>query len=121
MASGTVPQTPPLPSPKSAVADFGHFVGWPNPRYSEVRLGRVGGGWGGGGGGGGGGGFSRGSRWGGRSARITRWAGKKPSHDHVEPPRVLPLLLWGAHNPLIRRYFFRVFRFAKMGVADAGT
>src|SRR5712671_6161778 len=35
----------PLPQPKSAVADFGHFVGWPNPRYSEVRLGR-GRGWG---------------------------------------------------------------------------
>src|ERR1700730_9137837 len=30
----------PLPQPKSAVADFGHFVEWPNPRYSEVRLGR---------------------------------------------------------------------------------
>src|SRR5712692_3824691 len=28
-----------LPQPKSAVADFGHFVEWPNPRYSEVRLG----------------------------------------------------------------------------------
>src|SRR5437899_12529106 len=28
-----------LPQPKSAVADFGHFVKWPNPRYSEVRLG----------------------------------------------------------------------------------
>src|SRR6266478_7848140 len=27
------------PQPKSAVADFGHFVEWPNPRYSEVRLG----------------------------------------------------------------------------------
>jgi hypothetical protein len=24
----------------------------------------------------------------------------------------LPLLLWGAHNPLIRRYFLGVFRFA---------
>src|SRR5713226_6853696 len=35
----------PLPQPKSAVADFGHFVEWPNPRYSEVRLGR-GRGWG---------------------------------------------------------------------------
>jgi 4-amino-4-deoxy-L-arabinose transferase-like glycosyltransferase len=30
----------PLPQPKSAVADFGHLVEWPNPRYSEVRLGR---------------------------------------------------------------------------------
>ena len=30
----------PLPQPKSAVADFGHFVEGPNPRYSEVRLGR---------------------------------------------------------------------------------
>src|SRR6266446_6352155 len=28
-----------LPQPKSAVTDFGHFVKWPNPRYSEVRLG----------------------------------------------------------------------------------
>jgi len=28
-----------LSQPKSAVADFGHFVEWPNPRYSEVRLG----------------------------------------------------------------------------------
>src|SRR5260221_8481498 len=28
-----------LPQPKSAGADFGHFVEWPNPRYSEVRLG----------------------------------------------------------------------------------
>src|SRR5215472_15673248 len=28
----------PLPQPKSAVADFGHFVGSPNSRYSEVRL-----------------------------------------------------------------------------------
>src|ERR1700730_11664222 len=35
----------PFPQPKSAVADFGHFVQWPNPRYSEVRLGR-GRGWG---------------------------------------------------------------------------
>jgi hypothetical protein len=35
----------PLPQPKSVVADFGHFVEWPNPRYSEVRLGR-GRGWG---------------------------------------------------------------------------
>src|SRR5712671_4628241 len=35
----------PLPQLKSAVADFGHFVEWPNPRYSEVRLGR-GRGWG---------------------------------------------------------------------------
>src|SRR6267154_1367225 len=34
-----------LPQPKSAVADFGHFIEWPNPRYSEVRLGR-GRGWG---------------------------------------------------------------------------
>src|SRR6266852_3131883 len=40
-----MPQTPSLPQPKSAVADFGHFVEWPNPRYSEVRLGR-GRGWG---------------------------------------------------------------------------
>src|SRR6516164_6587699 len=39
------PRTPPLPQPKSAVADFGHFVEWPNPRCSEVRLGR-GRGWG---------------------------------------------------------------------------
>jgi hypothetical protein len=31
----------PLPQPKSAVADFGHFVEWPNPRYSEVRLRRA--------------------------------------------------------------------------------
>src|SRR5262249_56311961 len=30
---------------KSAIADFDHFVEWPNPRYSEVRLGR-GCGWG---------------------------------------------------------------------------
>src|SRR5258707_15828286 len=28
-----------LPQLKSAVTDFGHFVKWPNPRYSEVRLG----------------------------------------------------------------------------------
>src|SRR6266481_5406516 len=28
-----------LPQPKSAVADFGHHFEWPNPRYSEVRLG----------------------------------------------------------------------------------
>jgi hypothetical protein len=48
-------------------------------------------------------------------------AGTKPSHDHGELPRVLPLLLWDAHNPLIRRYFFRVFRFAKMGLAGVGT
>src|SRR5216683_4947060 len=33
----------PLPQSKSAVADFDRFVEWPNPRYSEVRLGR---GWG---------------------------------------------------------------------------
>jgi len=31
----------------------------------------------------------------------------------------LPLLLWGAHNPLIRRYFLGAFRFAKMALADA--
>src|SRR5262245_4787745 len=41
----TVQRPPPLPQPKSAVADFGHFVERPNPRYSEVRLGR-GRGWG---------------------------------------------------------------------------
>jgi len=35
----------PLPKSKSAVADFDHFAEWPNPRYSEVRLGR-GRGWG---------------------------------------------------------------------------
>src|SRR5215831_4558462 len=35
-----------LPSQsKSAVADFDHFIEWPNPHYSEVRLGR-GRGWG---------------------------------------------------------------------------
>jgi hypothetical protein len=30
-------------------------------------------------------------------------------------------LLWGAHNPLIRRYFLGVFRFAQMALADAGN
>jgi hypothetical protein len=36
-----------------------------------------------------------------------------------KPPRLLPLLFWGAHNPLIRRNFLGVFRFAKMALADA--
>jgi hypothetical protein len=34
------------------------------------------------------------------------------------------LLLWGWHNPLIRRYFLGVFRFAgfaQMALADAGN
>jgi len=31
------------------------------------------------------------------------------------------LLLWGAHNPLIRRYFLGVFRFARMALAEART
>jgi hypothetical protein len=35
-----------------------------------------------------------------------------------KPRRVLRLLLWGAHNPLIRRYFLGVFRFAQMVLAD---
>src|SRR5216684_9019025 len=28
------------------------------------------------------------------------------------------LSFWGAHNPLIRRYFLGVFRFAQMALAD---
>jgi hypothetical protein len=28
------------------------------------------------------------------------------------------LLLWGAYNPLIRRYFLGVFRFARMALAE---
>jgi len=28
---------------------------------------------------------------------------------------------WGAHNPLIRRYFLGVFRFAQMALADVGN
>src|SRR6266436_4177280 len=28
-----------LPQPKSGLPDFGHLIQWPNPRYSEVRLG----------------------------------------------------------------------------------
>ena len=35
-----------------------------------------------------------------------------------KPQRVLPLLIWGARNPLIRRYFLGVFRFAQMALAD---
>jgi hypothetical protein len=45
----------------------------------------------------------------------------KPSHDQVETATSFALLLWGAHNPLIRRYFLGVFRFAKMALADART
>jgi len=33
----------------------------------------------------------------------------------------LLLLFWGARNPLIRRYFLGVFRFAQMALADAIT
>jgi hypothetical protein len=45
----------------------------------------------------------------------------KPAMTKWKPQRVLPLLLWGAHNPLIRRHFLGVFRFAKMALADART
>jgi hypothetical protein len=44
----------------------------------------------------------------------------KPSHDQVETA-TSALLLLGAHNPLIRRYFLGVFRFAQMALADAKT
>jgi hypothetical protein len=41
------------------------------------------------------------------------------SRDQVEKPqRVLPSYFEGAYNPLIRRYFLGVFRFAQMALAD---
>src|SRR5262249_1869859 len=40
-------------------------------------------------------------------------------HDQVETITCFVLILWVAHNPLIRRYFLWVFRFAKMALANA--
>jgi len=42
------------------------------------------------------------------------------SHDQVETETSFARLILGAHNPLIRRYFLGVFRFAQMALADAG-
>jgi hypothetical protein len=44
----------------------------------------------------------------------------KPSHDQVETATSAPVTL-GARNPLIRRYFLGVFRFAQTALADART
>jgi hypothetical protein len=38
--------------------------------------------------------------------------------DEVEPPVIRPRKRGGARNPLIRRYFLEVVRFAKMALAD---
>jgi hypothetical protein len=53
-------------------------------------------------------GLSRRSRSGRHSAPII-------GTNQLEPPRLLPLLFWGAHNPLIWHHFLGVFRFAQMG------
>jgi len=42
-------------------------------------------------------------------------------HDQVGTATHFALLIWGAHNPLIRRYFLGVFRFAQMALADVGN
>jgi hypothetical protein len=43
------------------------------------------------------------------------------NRDKQKPQRVLPLLFWGAHNPLILRHFLGVFRFAQMALANVRT
>jgi hypothetical protein len=45
----------------------------------------------------------------------------KLGHDQVENATRFALLLCGAHNPLIRRYFLGVFRSAKIALAEART
>jgi hypothetical protein len=58
----------------------------------------------------------------GTARRLSRWPGQawtSPAMTHQKPPRLLPLLFWDAHNPLIRHYFLWVFRFAQMALADA--
>jgi hypothetical protein len=44
--------------------------------------------------------------------------GERRVDDEQKLRRLLPLLLWGGNNPLIRRYFLGVFRFAQMALAD---
>jgi len=59
-----------------------------------------------------------------RSLYGTSMPGAGAVH-HINSHRVRPLagamILWGAHNPLIRRNFLGVFRFAQMALAEART
>ena len=60
-----------------------------------------------------------------RSCKNFVWAGATPavtSHDQVETAtEFCPSYFEGAYNPLIRRHFLGVFRFAQMALADVRT